>query len=354
MELKTRSTKELVEEVEETTEEGIEQDERGLVNWNNVLSTGSTLLDLAITGKSVKGGGIPGGILVEIVGPSGWGKTTLLSEICVSAQRKGGFALIGDAERRLNEAFIKRMGIRITEENYRQPKSVSEVKDLILNTPETGDGILDVTGIDSIASLLSELDQEEGGDKRGSAKAKELHQMCRLVKMEVAKKNRLVVFTNQIQDNQTTNPYAPKERVPGGNAVPFYSSLRMRIGPSSPSHIKDTVMYKGHKIEKVIGINSEVYVFKSTIDDPFRRADVPIIFDYGIDDIRANLEYYKTMTGSKGSFPTPDGKSFKAVEDAIVWVEKEKLEKKLRKEIIDIWIDVESKFKVDRRSKVRF
>ena len=322
------------------------------VNMDKVVSTGSTLLDLAISGKRRKGGGIPGGILVEIFGPSGWGKTSILGEICADAQSKGGNAEIGDAERRMTPEWIKYMGIHITNDNLKYPHSVADLEELILNTPSSESGAIDVTGVDSTAALVSSL-EEEKGDKRGGAKAKELHALCRKVKGELAKKNRLVVFTNQIQDIQDAGPFMPKEKTGGGHAVPFYASLRMRIGPAGGkgSKITKTVKVGGNEVDRVIGVRSNVQVIKSSIDAPYREAEVCIIFDYGVDDIRANLEYIKKMTGQKVFWAVTEETN--SLEAAIKIIEEGKLEEQLKEAVITMWEEIEDKFRTIRVPKGR-
>ncbi len=320
-----------------------------------VISTGSTLLDLTIAGKRIRGGGIPPGILVEIFGPSGWGKTSLLGEICASAQARGGYALVGDGERRMDLNFMKLMGVRLTEDNLRQPHTVRDLEEMIFNTPETGNGIIDITGMDSVTSLLSSLDEkhkeDKKGDKRGSTKAKELHQLCRRAKAELAKRNRLVVFTNQIQDNQDAMPFAPKERVPGGNAIPFYSSLRMRIGPSKDSKLTRTKKVGKIEIDNIFGIRSHVNIIKNSIDENYRNTDILIVYNYGIDDIRANLEYIKRMTGSSSYWCVDT--EMETLDDAISHIEKNKFQKDLKEQTINMWEEIQAMFKVDRITKLR-
>jgi recombination protein RecA len=328
------------------------KEEEENVNMDNVVSTGSTLLDLAISGRRRRGGGLPGGILTEIYGPSGWGKTSLLGEICASAQSKGGLALIGDAERRMTPEFIKYMGIHITNDNLHYPQTVAEIEALILNAPESGGGAIDVIGVDSTASLMSALEGTDKGDKRGSTKAKELHSMCRKMKAEVAKKSRLVVFTNQIQDVQDAMPFMPKEKTPGGHAVPFYSSIRMRIGPSGEgSKITKMVKIGGNEVKRVIGIRSTVQVIKSSIDAPYRDADVCIIFDYGVDDCRSCLEYIKKMTGQKVYWAVVEETN--SLDAAIKIIEEGNLMEQLREETMNIWEEIEAKFRTERKPKER-
>jgi len=321
-------------------------------NFESVVSTGSTLLDLAISGTRIRGGGIPGGILVEIFGPSGHGKTTLLGEIGASAQSKGGFFLLGDAEHRISKDYAEMMGIKITDKNYRRPSTVKDCEQLIFETPETGNGIIDVTGIDSIAVLLSELDQSEDGDKRGSARAKELHQMVRKAKSEIAKSHRIVVFTNQVQDVQSSVPFGPSEKTPGGHAVPFMASLRIRIGPAYGGKLSNERTYGGKKIKHIIGIRSQAEVIKSTIDIPFRSAEIPIVFQYGIDDIRANLVFCKKFH-NESAYMISDTEGVGTIDVAIRTIEQAKEQHWLKERTTNLWEDIQSKFEQDRSPKER-
>lgn len=345
-----------------------------LTSVDTIISTGSTLLDLAISGRRRKGGGIPGGILCEIFGPSGWGKSSLMCEICASAQSKGGFAMIGDVERRLDPSFIQYMGLRVDESNLKYPHTVEDLERLIFDTPESGEGIIDVVGADSIAALISsqemktkKVKNEEGEeetvlvgtkvDKRGSAKAKDLHSLCRRAKTEIGKKNRLVVFTNQVQIKQDEFgtaflPQMYKEKTVGGDAVPYYASLRLRMGPGGKdSHIVKTIKVGSKEVKQVKGIKSNVYVWKSSVDAPYRSADVYIMFDYGVDDIRANLEYIKEMSGSKNYWAVD--KDLPSLEAAISNIEDGNLQQPLKEAVIDMWEEIEEKFRFDRKPKQR-
>jgi RecA/RadA recombinase len=96
-------------------------------DFGTVISTGSTLLDLAISGGRIRGGGLPGGILVEVFGPSGSGKTVLLSEIAGAVQRQGGSIMFKDPEARLNPQFAKLFGLELKEGDYSNPDTVNEV-----------------------------------------------------------------------------------------------------------------------------------------------------------------------------------------------------------------------------------
>jgi len=160
-----------------------------------------------------------------------------------------------------------------------------------------------------------------------------------------------VVFTNQIQDRDS--PFGIQEKTPGGHAVPFFASLRIRVGPSYPSYqIKKTATIHGGKQKRSIGIHSNCYVFKSTIDSPYREAPIFIIFNYGIDDIRGNLVWLKDISGGT-SYNCID-KEYKTIDSAIQYIEEQNLQQKLREKVIDTWHEVEESMKVERKPKIRF
>jgi hypothetical protein len=126
--------------------------------------------------------------------------------------------------------------------------------------------------------------------------------------------------------------------------------LRLRF--SSGTKIKKKVKIAGKDQARVIGIESTVEVYKSSVWKPYHTAPLYIIFDYGIDDIRSNLQYLKTNTKST-VYKIGDLSLGKSLESAIAQVEEDRLEKKLREEVIDLWEFIEDKFKTPRRRKRR-
>jgi hypothetical protein len=105
-------------------------------------------------------------------------------------------------------------------------------------------------------------------------------------------------------------------------------------------------------VERVVGVEVEVYVYKSSIDKPYRSAPVVIIFDYGIDDIRANLQFLKKYSGST-TYCIGETKLAQSLDESIRIVEERRMEKELREEVIDLWEEIESKFESDRVKKRR-
>lgn len=320
------------------------------VNLNRMISTGSTLLDLAISGGKVRGGGIPAGIMMELFGPSSSGKTTLLVEIGASVQDKGGEVDVADPEARLDRAYTEMHGLQIPADHYSRPDTVNQVFDEIYKWDPVKEDVVNMYAADSIAALCSDLELGEDGDKRGQKKAKDLSEGCRKTARVISKANKLVVFTNQERQSE----YG--KTTPGGFAVGYHSSLRIRIARVSRIEPEKTVKGTKKKIKKTIGILSEATIIKSSIDDEYRKAPLYIVFGFGIDDIRANLQWYKEMTASTTyeSFGHSSNEGFSSMDAAISNIEKNNLEGDLREIVIDLWGDIEEQFKVTRKKKKRW
>jgi protein RecA len=321
-------------------------------NTDVMISTGSTLLDLAISGGRVRGGGIPGGILVEVFGPSGAGKTVLLCEIAGAVQRKGGEIMFQDPEARLNKQFARIFDVKIKDDDYSRPNTVPEVFEAVREwKPEKKKGTIHGSFADSLAALSTdmEMDKKEG-DKMGMRRAKEFSEQLRKTCRELAEQNLLMVCSNQVRESGES--YGPKWKSPGGVAIGFYSSLRLRF--NSPVKIKDTIKVAGKEVTRVKGVTAEIEIFKSSIWKPFRTAPVTIIFDYGIDDIRQNLQFIKNYTKAT-TYSVGGEKLDIGMETAIKIVEEDDLVKELREEVIDLWEEIEEKFnkKGERKPKQR-
>ncbi len=313
-------------------------------NFDFLVSTGSTLLDLAISGGKVKEGGIPGGIIVEVFGPPGVGKTAILSETCGNAQRKGGSIKFLDPEGRLDAEYSRIYGMNLEKENYARPNTVSELFDEhILNWKPDNKKAINIIAADSLAALTTELELEKGdkmGMKRGKEFSQGLRKTCRLIRNN----NWIILCSNQIRQGE----YG--EFTPGGFGIPFYSSLRIKLKPhKTGKHITRKIKFKGKDYEKIIGIKTSCKIEKSIIDDPYREADIYIIFGYGIDDIRGNLQFIKeTLDETTYDCFT---KKYKGIEAAIKYIEEKDLVDKLRNKTIELWHELENSFKVNRKNK---
>jgi RecA/RadA recombinase len=350
MKLKRRkkSSKQLAEEVKKVTTSPIEKSKK--VEVRKVISTGSTLLDLAISGNRIRGGGVPGGIIMEVFGPPGSGKTAILAELCASAQFKKGDVKFLDPEGRLDQEYCRIYGMNIPKVNYKRPDTVTEMFGIIQKWKPKADKSINVIAADSLAALSTELELGEKGDKMGMRRGKEfsegLRKTCRLI----ANNNWLIACSNQLRESQ----YG--EITPGGRGIPFYSSLRIRIQETDKIRVSKKIVEKEEerkevKVGKVIGIESHCIIKKSTVDDPYRETPIYIIFGYGIDDIRGNLQYLKDMTGET----TYDcvNKNYSRISDAIRYIEDNDLQDELKEKVIDLWEEIEDKFLISRKSKNR-
>jgi recombination protein RecA len=319
-------------------------------NFATTVSTGSTLLDLAISGGRLERGGIPGGIIVEIFGPSGAGKSALLSELSASTQSRGGKVKFLDPEARLDKAYTEIYGVNIKEDfEYARPDTVSGMfVDEIWNWDTPNKDVINMIAADSLAALSTNMEMDnDDGDKMGMRRAKEfsegLRKTCRLI----AQNNWLIAMSNQIRMGE-----GGKVTTPGGHGVPFYASLRMQIKPGYPTSkiVKKKKMGKT-EVSKVLGILSEVTIVKSSVDDPWRTAPLSIIFGYGIDTIRDELQYYKDLTGET-TYNCFD-KTYAAMDPAIAFIEDNGFKRKLQDRTIGLWNEVQDKFKTNRRVKDR-
>jgi len=319
-------------------------------NTETMISTGSTLLDLAISGGRVRGGGLPGGILVEIFGPESSGKTVLLCEIAGDVQRSGGEIMFGDPEARLNTQFAQIFDLNTEDMELTVPNTVTEVfTDLRKWIPENNK--INGAFTDSLAALSTDLEMDdENGDKMGMRRAKEFSEQLRKTCRILSSSNTLLVCSNQIRENIGAGKFEQKYKPPGGKGIAFYSSLRLRTKILGSLVRKRKIKGKERKV--VYGVQIEIEVVKSSVWHPKRTALIAIDFRYGVDDIRENLKYLKDMYQAT-TYDIGDRKLHKNIQDAIVIVEKEGLEETLRDEVIAVWEELEEEFKVERKPKKR-
>ena len=316
-------------------------------NDGPAISTGSTLLDLAISGGRFKNGGLPGGVLVEIFGPSATGKTVLLSEIAGNVQRKGSEVEFYDPEGRLNKAFALINGLDVDSVLYSAPNTIADVFRPIQKwSPETKEyphGIF----ADSLAALTTEWDEDDK-DAYGMRRAKEFSEHLRRVCRVLPDRNILLVCSNQVRVNVNAGPYSPKYKSPGGEAIGFYSSVRLRTVLKKKLKRKKRVRGKEH--EHVIGVEIEVEVFKNSVWKPFHKAPVYIDFEYGVDDVKANLQFLKSNTKA-GKYSVGEVDLGTSLERACELAEEQKLERKLKREVIKLWNEIEAAFSTTRTKR---
>lgn len=297
---------------------------------NEWISTGSTLLDLAVSNRPH--GGLPVGRMIELSGLEGTGKSLICAQIIAETQRRGGLAVFFDSEFSVDRNFWVALGVDIRSVNYVPFTTLEEFFnkfELCVGTfrKKCPDRLLTIF-VDSVtqASVEKEMESEHGVDGYNTGRAIVISKAMRKCTGLIARQRILPVFTNQVRYNMNSGPFGDKWIVPGGKALPFACSVRVRLAN----------LGKITKADEVIGMKAQAQVIKNRCGPNYRTAAFEIHYDSGIQDLASWLKFlkdYGLITGDGRGYEYKRGDGSKIEFNTAKFVELMNTDAPLKEEI---------------------
>jgi recombination protein RecA len=260
------------------------------VDLMEFVSTGSSLLDLAIANRPYAG--IPFGRITELTGLEGSGKSLVAAHIMANTQKMGGVAVLIDTEAAVNWEFFKAVGLdRSKNFVYAQIETVEDIFEAVTNIIESvrkssKDKPVTIV-IDSMAGASTKMEMASDFERQGFAtgKAVILSTAMRKVTTMLARQKVALVITNQLRHKMNAPAFSDPWTTSGGRAVPFHSSVRLRF--------TQTGTIKRKEDDMIIGVSVKAKIMKNRVGPPLRTVDFDIYFDRGIDDVSTWFDFLK-------------------------------------------------------------
>lgn len=320
-EVKIKATEEAVQQIKERFGDGaimrLGEAKRMVVEG---VPSGCLSLDVAL------GNGMPRGRIIEVFGPESSGKTTLALHVIAEVQKSGGTAAFVDAEHALDPDYSKKIGVDINNLLISQPDTGEQALEIVETLVRSN--AVDVIVVDSVAALVPKAEIEgDMGDSHMGLQARLMSQALRKLSGVVSKTSTVVIFINQIRMKIGVF-FGNPETTPGGNALKFYSSLRIEVRRSA--QIKQG--------EKIIGNRVKVKIVKNKVAPPFRTTEFDIMYNEGISVTGDLLDMgiaYGVVGKSGNSYSFGEEKLGVGRENAKVYLKANpKLMKEIRKRIL--------------------